>query len=592
MKCPKCGIVLPEDSVFCQYCGCNISEVCAAKEPKGPHCKTCGNEIPEDSCFCQYCGAALNAVPVIEQKPPAPKPTQKAEEKQPKEKKRKRTGWIAVAVALVALIPLVIFAGVPGMRYMQAKNLLADGEYDDAYDAFYNLGSFANAEKLLSETRYQQAVALRNEKDFDKANEIFEGLGNYKDSRELIHYHKYTETVEVKATCATIGKKRMTCSCGHTYTKKIDQLAHHTVQTVTTPSTCTTRGKKEVYCTRCDYKTVTLLLLGSHSYETKVTKAATCTAPGTKKFTCSGCGDSYTEEIAKTAHTYSAATCTEAKTCKACGKTDGSALGHTDTAVCTRCGKALGTSEETLTEASFQGRWVNTTNTSSGEVYSIFEFSGNRFRNEKYHKSYYEAVYVYTGTFKVQDAVYADKALKFFPSMVEIYRPDGTKETDVYFDSDGWNPRGISAFTGDSYTTDGILTYYKIPQSRPSSPLSAWGFSEEEYSTAINALTSGIDPRFEGRWMYKAVTNYSDLKELSWSTPGTFSIDLDSLTMSFLGNQRIEETGNPTVIFVTVTDKRKDILELISDDVLYWTIITEGSNGLPPNESCHVCERL
>ena len=65
----------------------------------------------------------------------------------------------------------------------------------------------------------------------------------------------------------------------------------------------------------------------SHSYTSKVTTAATCTAAGVKTFTCSKCGDSYTESIAATGHSYksvvTAPTCTAAgyttHTCSACG---------------------------------------------------------------------------------------------------------------------------------------------------------------------------------------------------------------------------------------------------------------------------------
>ena len=53
----------------------------------------------------------------------------------------------------------------------------------------------------------------------------------------------------------------------------------------------------------------------SHSWNSgTVTKAATCSAEGTKTFTCNYCNGTKTESIAKTAHSYNAATCTKAKT--------------------------------------------------------------------------------------------------------------------------------------------------------------------------------------------------------------------------------------------------------------------------------------
>ena len=46
-----------------------------------------------------------------------------------------------------------------------------------------------------------------------------------------------------------------------------------------------------------------------HSYSASVTKQATCTSTGTKTYTCS-CGDTYTESIAKVAHTWKECTST------------------------------------------------------------------------------------------------------------------------------------------------------------------------------------------------------------------------------------------------------------------------------------------
>ena len=50
-------------------------------------------------------------------------------------------------------------------------------------------------------------------------------------------------------------------------------------------------------------KTKKLPATHTHSYTSKVTKAATCTTVGTKTYTCS-CGDSYTETIKATGHKF------------------------------------------------------------------------------------------------------------------------------------------------------------------------------------------------------------------------------------------------------------------------------------------------
>ena len=54
--------------------------------------------------------------------------------------------------------------------------------------------------------------------------------------------------------------------------------------------------------------------LGDHVYESVVTEP-TCTADGSATYTCTACGDSYTETVAATGHSYSDGTCT------VCGET-------------------------------------------------------------------------------------------------------------------------------------------------------------------------------------------------------------------------------------------------------------------------------
>ena len=262
------------------------------------------------------------------------------EQKKARRKKRKKRWIIAISIVLIlALAGTLLFVlGGPSIKYMYAKHLLRSGDYSGAYSVFYELGSFKDAEEMLLETRYQQAVDFRNAKDFDSANSIFKLLGGYKDSKDLIHYHTYTTTVDVAATCMTPGSATKSCSCGETYTENIPATGHTTKIISTISATCTTSGQMVMQCVDCGEKTTETIKIKSHNYVAKTTKAASCQSAGTRTYTCSECGKSSEETIAKTGHTYTNATCTAAKTCKGCGKTEGSALGHTNTAVCTRCG--------------------------------------------------------------------------------------------------------------------------------------------------------------------------------------------------------------------------------------------------------------
>lgn len=83
-----------------------------------------------------------------------------------------------------------------------------------------------------------------------------------------------------------------------------------------------------------------------HEWVERVETDPTCTKAGKKVFTCSDCGEKTWESIAvdPEAHVYAVANCTKAKTCKDCGTTEGTALGHnygvatcTKVATCKRC---------------------------------------------------------------------------------------------------------------------------------------------------------------------------------------------------------------------------------------------------------------
>ncbi len=150
--------------------------------------------------------------------------------------------------------------------------------------------------------------------------------------------HSYTSTVTKAATCTAAGVKTVTCSkCSNSYTESIPATGH-----TWTAATCTAAKT----CSVC--KATDGAALG-HSYTSKVTKAATCTAAGVKTFTCSKCSNSYTESIPATGHTWTAATCTAAKTCSVCKTTDGAALGHSYTSKVTKAATCTAAGVKTFT---------------------------------------------------------------------------------------------------------------------------------------------------------------------------------------------------------------------------------------------------
>jgi hypothetical protein len=168
-----------------------------------------------------------------------------------------------------------------------------------------------------------------------------------KKEEEAKHTHSYSKKV-TKATCTKDGYTTYTCSCGDSYKADATSAKGHSFGSwVTTKKpTILTKGTAVRTCSTCKTEETKSLPKTSsshtHDYKSSVTTKATCSKAGVKTFTCS-CGDSYTESINKTSHSYTAktvaATCTEIgytlNTCSGCGTTNKSntvsALGHNHT---------------------------------------------------------------------------------------------------------------------------------------------------------------------------------------------------------------------------------------------------------------------
>lgn len=132
------------------------------------------------------------------------------------------------------------------------------------------------------------------------------------------HTHSYTGEVTKAATCTAEGVKTFTCSCGSSYTEKIEKISHSYKETVTKP-TCTAKGYTTFKCSACgdSYKDSYVAAIG-HKYGAYTSNGdASCTADGTKTATCSnGCGtkNTVTDTGSAKGHSYketvTAATCT------------------------------------------------------------------------------------------------------------------------------------------------------------------------------------------------------------------------------------------------------------------------------------------
>ena len=150
------------------------------------------------------------------------------------------------------------------------------------------------------------------------------------------HAHSYTATVTKQPTCTAEGVKTFRCSCGDSYTETISAAGHvFGAYVYNNDATEAADGTETAACTICGAKD-TRTAAGTkiahvHNYTAAVTKASTCAEEGVTTYTCS-CGHSYTEPIAKTAHSFgdyiynddatTEADGTKTATCSVCGATD------------------------------------------------------------------------------------------------------------------------------------------------------------------------------------------------------------------------------------------------------------------------------
>ncbi|MCD7802905.1 MAG: NPCBM/NEW2 domain-containing protein [Clostridiales bacterium] len=149
--------------------------------------------------------------------------------------------------------------------------------------------------------------------------------------------HESTELVNVKEpTCTEDGYTGDTvcATCGETISagEVIPAMGHSWDSgMVTKEATCTEAGEKNYTCAVCGESYTEVIPATGHSYVSEITKEATCTEDGIMTYTCSSCGDSYAETIPATGHSWDNGVVTKEATteeegiitytCTACGET-------------------------------------------------------------------------------------------------------------------------------------------------------------------------------------------------------------------------------------------------------------------------------
>lgn len=102
---------------------------------------------------------------------------------------------IFLALALVAAGVLLILPRTQYGQYQQAMELMEDGSYEDAYDAFSSLGSYRDAEENANFCRYCVAHTLYEAGSYSDACAIYETLIGYRNSTQLAADCQYQQAV-------------------------------------------------------------------------------------------------------------------------------------------------------------------------------------------------------------------------------------------------------------------------------------------------------------------------------------------------------------------------------------------------------------
>ena len=195
----------------------------------------------------------------------------------------------------------------------------------------------APGEKATEKTS-EAATEKQTEKTTEKATEKATEAPTQKQTEKATeaHKHSYTATVTKESTCASEGVMTYRCSCGDSHTETIGKTAHSFGgYTYNNDATYESDGTETAVCSVCGERSTRTAggtkLVHVHSYTSSVTKAATCSESGVVTYACS-CGDSYTESIPMTAHSYgdyvynndatTDADGTKTATCSVCGAAD------------------------------------------------------------------------------------------------------------------------------------------------------------------------------------------------------------------------------------------------------------------------------
>lgn len=94
------------------------------------------------------------------------------------------------------------------------------------------------------------------------------------------HIHTYSASVLRPATCSEPGERKMTCTCGDSYTEEIPLTAHSFAEVERIEPTCEKEGQLRLRCSVCGAESEETIPAAGHQEKRLPGRAPTATEPG------------------------------------------------------------------------------------------------------------------------------------------------------------------------------------------------------------------------------------------------------------------------------------------------------------------------
>lgn len=208
-------------------------------------------------------------------------------------------GWTIDEDVPTQTVPVHVYIGGPAGSGVTCNEIMANEERADLKDVSEGAGiKHGFAKTITTSKRGEQEVYIYAIDRGSRQEHTCLGHGTVtiRDPQPVQeHVHYYQEETVRATTCTMEGEKQYICSCGDSYTEKIEKIPHTVVTDEAQPATCTESGKTEgSHCSVCGMvvKVQEIVEKTGHRHTVvKYAREATCMSAGyTGDTFCADCG--------------------------------------------------------------------------------------------------------------------------------------------------------------------------------------------------------------------------------------------------------------------------------------------------------------